>query len=264
VVSDGATKPGPPPNALQYGVSSRFGISCQTIGRLAAKLDKERGATMTEQEWLTCTDPKPMLEFLRGKASDRKLRLFGVACCRSVWHWLFLPGRRAVEVAERYADELANGQELSEACNGAFEVAEAWLSTEGVLGEHTVSGHAAGAAVNVAYPESDIAASGSAECVAEALALRGDAVSHLAPHALVCDIFGNPFHRINLDPSLLSRNLVQLAQAIYDDRAFDRMPELADALQEAGCDNDEILGHCRGPGPHVRGCWVVDLVLGKQ
>lgn len=55
-----------------------------------------------------------------------------------------------------------------------------------------------------------------------------------------------------------------LAQAIYDDRTFDRMPELADALAEAGCTNQDLLRHCRGPGPHVRGCWVVDLVLGKE
>jgi hypothetical protein len=55
-----------------------------------------------------------------------------------------------------------------------------------------------------------------------------------------------------------------LAQAIYDDRAFDRLPILADALEEAGCDTADILAHCRGPGPHVRGCWVVDLILGKQ
>jgi hypothetical protein len=62
----------------------------------------------------------------------------------------------------------------------------------------------------------------------------------------------------------LSPIVLQLARAIYNDRAFDRMPEMADALHDAGCDNEEILGHCRGRGPHVRGCWVVDLVLGKE
>jgi hypothetical protein len=55
-----------------------------------------------------------------------------------------------------------------------------------------------------------------------------------------------------------------IAESIYDHRAFERMPELADALAAAGCSNPEILSHCRGPGPHVRGCWVVDLVLGKE
>jgi hypothetical protein len=56
----------------------------------------------------------------------------------------------------------------------------------------------------------------------------------------------------------------KLAQSIYDERTFDRLPILADALEEAGCDDTDILGHCRGPGPHVHGCWVVDLLLGKE
>ena len=62
----------------------------------------------------------------------------------------------------------------------------------------------------------------------------------------------------------LTPKVKTLAQAIYDDRAFERIPELADALAEAGCSNADILDHCRKPGEHVRGCWVVDLVLGKQ
>jgi hypothetical protein len=78
------------------------------------------------------------------------------------------------------------------------------------------------------------------------------------------DIFGNPFRPVTLDPACLSPNVKGLAQAIYDDRAFNGMPILGDALEEAGCTNQDILSHCRGPGPHVRGCWVVDLVLGKE
>ena len=84
---------------------------------------------------------------------------------------------------------------------------------------------------------------------------------------LLRDIVSNPFRPIALDPAWLAWNdatLVKLAQAIYDIRAFERMPELADALEEAGCTNTYILNHCRGEGPHVRGCWVVDLILGKQ
>jgi hypothetical protein len=86
----------------------------------------------------------------------------------------------------------------------------------------------------------------------------------LAQAVLLRDIFGNPFRPITLDLSLLTPTLVQLAQAIYDNRAFNRLPELADTLHDAGCDNEEILNHCRGQGPHVRGCWVVDLLLGKE
>jgi hypothetical protein len=78
------------------------------------------------------------------------------------------------------------------------------------------------------------------------------------------DIFNNPFRPITLDPSWLTPKINVLAQAIYTDRALDQMPILADALEKAGCANPEILGHCRGPGPHVRGCWALDLLLGKE
>ena len=82
--------------------------------------------------------------------------------------------------------------------------------------------------------------------------------------SVIRDIFGNPFRPATLDPSWLTSTVVALARGIYEERAFDRMPILADALQDAGCDNEDVLNHCRGPGPHVRGCWVVDLVLGKE
>ena len=78
------------------------------------------------------------------------------------------------------------------------------------------------------------------------------------------DIFGNPFRPVVLDPSWLTSTVVALAQGIYQDRAFDRMPILADALQDAGCENDDILTHCRQPGEHARGCWVVDLLTGRK
>ena len=81
---------------------------------------------------------------------------------------------------------------------------------------------------------------------------------------LLRDIFGNPFRPVAFDPAWLTETVVGLATAISDDRAFERMPILADALQEAGCENSDILTHCREPGVHVRGCWVVDLVLGKE
>ena len=85
----------------------------------------------------------------------------------------------------------------------------------------------------------------------------------LGPPLIRC-IFGNPFRPVAVDPRWRSADAVALARGIYDDRAFDRLPLLADVLMDAGCDNTDILDHCRGEGPHVRGCWVVDLVLGKE
>ena len=83
-----------------------------------------------------------------------------------------------------------------------------------------------------------------------------------------CDIlrhiFGNPFRPISLNPSWLTSTVLALAQGIYSEKAFDRMPILANTLQDAGCDNADILDHCRQPGVHTRGCWCVDLLLGKS
>jgi hypothetical protein len=81
---------------------------------------------------------------------------------------------------------------------------------------------------------------------------------------LLRDIFGNPFRRVSFAPAWRTAPARKLAQAIYDERAFDRLPILADALEEAGCTDAEVLAHCRGGGEHVRGCWPVDLVLGKE
>jgi hypothetical protein len=82
--------------------------------------------------------------------------------------------------------------------------------------------------------------------------------------ALLRDIFGNPFRPVTFDSRWRTSDVVGLARAIYDDKAFERMPILADALMDAGCEDEQIITHCRGDGPHVRGCWVVDLVLGKE
>ncbi|MBM3981841.1 MAG: hypothetical protein FJ304_16510 [Planctomycetes bacterium] len=76
-------------------------------------------------------------------------------------------------------------------------------------------------------------------------------------------IFGNPFRPVAFDPAWRTDTAVALARQMYESREFSALPILADALQDAGCDNEDVLNHCREPGTHVRGCWVVDLVLGK-
>jgi hypothetical protein len=91
------------------------------------------------------------------------------------------------------------------------------------------------------------------------------AEAELAAQAvLVRDIFGNPFRPVAFSPEWRTDTAVALARQMYESREFSAMPILADALQDAGCDSDDILNHCRGDGPHVRGCWVVDLVLEKS
>jgi hypothetical protein len=84
----------------------------------------------------------------------------------------------------------------------------------------------------------------------------------IVPSLLHC-IFGNPFRPVAFDPRWRTSDVTGLARAIYDDKAFERMPILADALMDAGCEDEQIISHCRGTGPHVRGCWVADLILEK-
>lgn len=195
---------------------------------------------MTERKWLTASDPAPLLTYNRGTASDRKLRLFAVAACRTVWH--HFPNRRcqlAVDAAELFADGLMDENELSVARAGALDTIEL-IVNEQFKGVAWARVSAEAATVPVLVPQ-----------------LAGTA-------PLLRDIFGNPFCPVTVDPIWLTSTVTSLTAVIYAERAFDRMPILADALEDAGCDNIDILSHCRGDGPHVRGCWVVDLLLGKE
>jgi hypothetical protein len=253
---------------------------------------------VTEAEWLACADPTPMLVFLRSKASDRKLRLFAVACCRRVGQLLTDDrSQRALGTSERFADALAGEKErkaAQAAVRAARQVVEAaawapgareapaWAKEEAV--------RAAAAAVRARAEEAardavTWAAQAGAWAQEQVRALRGPAVQaslevgrrqeRRALAALFCDIFGNPFRPSQpLPPAVLAwndRSITRIAQAIYEDRKLPegtldpgRLGILADALLDAGCDEEGLLAHLRGPGPHARGCWAVDLILGKS
>jgi hypothetical protein len=227
---------------------------------------------MTEAEWLACTDPQAMLGFLRDKASDRRLRLFGCACVRRVWDLLLEEqSRRLVEVGELYVDGFVDEQELSK----ARQSYEDYLhdvddgDSDLVLPE-TEAGYAAcevadcGAGIFTALYASHHAASAREEGGREQ-------AERAAQAALLRDIFGPlPFRPVTITPAWNTPQVVALAQAAYDQRELpagtldtDRLAVLADALEEAGCTNADVLNHCRQLGVHVRGCWVVDLLLGK-
>jgi hypothetical protein len=216
---------------------------------------------MTEAEWLAETDdPVRMIRKLGRKCSKRKRRLFGCSCCRRICKQI--PddrSRDAVAVAESFADGIACPADLVSARSEARSVYEQFAN-------------------HGPWDQRDAAAA----CFCVVMKYAGDAVhawrsaAHAASRAgstwyaemaeqcrLVRDIFGNPFRPVALDAAWLTSTVVALAKGIYEERAFDRMPILADALQDAGCDHPDILDHCRGPGPHVRGCWVVDLILDK-
>ena len=199
---------------------------------------------MTESEWLHGTDPVPLLDLLRRRAGDRKLRLFACACCRLVWdHLPTEECRQAVELAERYADGAVGETEREEA-RRRLNVAIAPL--------RGARGRLAQATAELLRPRF------SARLVAErAWTGRGDPRPRRC--ALLRDL--HAFRPVWIEPTWRTPDVCRLAQGIYQERRFADLPVLADALEEVGCAEQAILAHCRGAGPHVRGCWVVDRLL---
>jgi hypothetical protein len=222
---------------------------------------------MTEAEWLACSNPGKMLEFLESMASDRKWRLVACACCRRIWHLLTDErSRKAVEAAEQFADGEIEASKLAAAHAAAWPV----LTTSSDAAYYP--GQAALCAAAPKPVRLVLAYANKAVALTQARHLSGDWNKQMeqgwaASCDLLREIYGNPFGPVSLNPAWLTSNggtVPKLAQAIYDDRRFSDLPILADALEEAGCDNAEILAHCRQPGEQVRGCWVVDLLLGKS
>ena len=241
------------------------------MGETETHDDEEGGATVTEAEWLANDDLWAMLTHLGAKRTERKVRLFAVACCRRVWRHLDAEHRLAVEVAERVADGLADEDERS-AVAYLVDGADAELNPEDLESPRHLAEVAASWAIQsdqsaedegTIDPDSECCATLTAQSAAQAT--RWKKREATLQGELFRDIFGNPFRKLpKLKKTWLTETVVSLAAGIYAERAFDRMPILADALEDAGCDHADILNHCRGDGPHVRGCWVVDLILGKQ
>jgi hypothetical protein len=250
---------------------------------------------MTEREWLEGTDPKQMLRYLRDKASDRRFRLAAIACCRRIWHWMTDErSRAAVEFAERYADV---GVARRKGRPGIVKAASAACQEAETEAQRTKDGlryascmirvnatHAATTTLEGrAWLAADWASGFSANATGWDRRIHSDPETLPAwdPSAnrpeqeqqahLLRDIFGNPFRPATLDPICLTPTVQSLATAIYEQPALPegtldpaRLAILADALEDAGCDNGEVLGHCRSPGPHVRGCWLIDLILARE
>jgi hypothetical protein len=252
---------------------------------------------MTEAEWLGCDKSYAMVQFVQtsGSASPRKLRLFAVACCRRIGQCLKDEGsQRLVEVAERFADRRASPADLAAAFEEAANAQKGIHHSGGDAGDES----AAEAVLGLRHPLLlDQVFDGINEAVGETEAAKewdriygspgkhwsvqerehreaceaGEAIESTAQAVLLRDIFGPlPFRDTHIPASVLAWNdgcVVKLATAIYDEREFtqERMGILADALEEAGLEDREVLSHCRqGGAVHVRGCWCVDLLLGKS
>lgn len=212
---------------------------------------------MTEKEWLACGDPLAMLEFGKPWMDLRKRRLFAVACCRRTVSNLTDAGKKALDAAEAFADGLISQQKLH----------DAWRSVGFSRAEQREHAAAAARAAS-ASPSYDQTASAAA-FAANTFAKKSGANDKLRKRecavqaAILRDIFGNPFRPVRFSSSWRTDTAVALARTMYESREFGAMPILADALQDAGCDSEDVLSHCRGTEPHVRGCWVCDLVLDK-
>lgn len=248
---------------------------------------------MTEAEWLACADPQRLLGFLRGEIitlvddqptsvereqmrlhvtrllTRRKSRLLACSCIRMVWRLLTDDQvREAIERVEREPDGAGYDSRMAGADRLASDVALQFRRT-GRFAElpALAARHAVRAARLAAAPEGrwadvrDVAAE-TAVAAAWAGLVPDLREAYRQQCGLIRDIFGNPYRPVSIDPPHRRPAVVRLAQTIYEKPAFEKMPEVVDALEAAGCTDADILAHCRGPGPHVRGCWVVDLILG--
>lgn len=206
---------------------------------------------MSETEWTTCTDPQAMLAAFQemGKASDRKLRLFAVALCRQDAVWRRLSGDTAEHVAEK--DSERELKAAAAACGPPRMYRRSWKKRRlGLAGQaHSI----------ILAANSPDARDGAAHAAHWAENL----LSWMVSSVLRC-IVGNPFQPAPaFNPTWRTTAVLALAEEMYESRSFDRMTALADALQTAGCTDNGILAHCRAHTDHVRGCWVIDLILGR-
>jgi hypothetical protein len=242
---------------------------------------------MNESEWLSSSQPETLLTCLKrsGRASERKVRLFAIACCRRVSRFLGQTGADAVEAGERYADGLLGLEELGRVraatvcAHRAFGygrpptiamnavVRALWEPRKNPVGKRVKS--AIGEA-NVAAAWASLALSRTVTSTSrEAKSVRSE--ERKSQCHLLRDIFG-PLALRPLPPlsaAVLAWNdtcVVKLARSIYEEGAFScaSMGILADALEDAGLVDQEMLAHLRGPLPHTRGCYLLDQLLGKE
>ncbi len=223
---------------------------------------------MNERGWMTCKTVNRMLAVLRQqrKPGSRKLRLFACACCRRIWHKL-KGNRRAILAAEQFVDRLITAKELA-----AFE-----SSVTGTNYATTAVRNACGPTARFLHGGAYLTSLYASWAAAPATVQRGTGSLKLFSRReeafqaqLLRDIVGSPFQPVTIDPAWLTRTVVALAKKAYEKRLsssgeleLERLAILADALEDAGCTDARLLEHLRGPGPHVRGCWAVDLLLGQ-
>ena len=229
----------------------------------------------TEEQWRKWEYLRPLVRTLQSaRPTDRKMHLFTAACVRRLAggpylgenHWVVAALERQAEAASPAAEDLplaAALREVRERCTevmgGMYWQASIDYPEQPETDPWAVAWGTADAVIVAAARQARLAAGQPDE---RPEVEERDAEEEPIRDLVRC-VFGNPFRPAQLDPTWRTSTVIALAEGIYADRAFDRLPILADALEDAGCTDGAILDHCRQPGEHVRGCWVVDLVLGK-
>lgn len=207
-------------------------------------------------QYMACTLDD--LKTWRTKSGRRKMRLYGCGCARRVMH--LLPHdtlRKALLVAEKFADG-----EVDKAKLAATEKRVRPMNADGYFPKLSAAASRAVGMVEAACGESAYNATFTMTALLPTPLAPGPKGGRMLCDLLRC-VFGNPFTKPAFEKKWRSETVTALAEGIYADHAFDRLPILADALEEAGCDDRKMLDHLRGKGPHCRGCWVLDLALGK-
>jgi hypothetical protein len=192
--------------------------------------------------------PLQLLDYVGARLESRKALLVTAACFRRHWERLPEVCRSWTRLAEAAAEGMASRKDLDD----AFEAVEEALNDLGPPGEFVALLDIAWGMWTAEWPSLD-----------EGEQDPGWLAERTAQACLVREVFGNPFRPVVQNPEWRTENVLHLAHAAYAG-AFDALPLLADALEEAGCDNLDVLAHCRAPGAHVRGCWVADLILSKH
>lgn len=247
---------------------------------------------LTEERWLTTDWHEDLtIGHIAGFGSVRKPLLFGVACCEMVLRFLPNPAyARALAEFERHADDPASrldsdaypnwrrehveyqneprgwaaaafGQFMARDEHGALSPLQRVCNAAIAVAERCVMAVShADATADAGTPATDLRHSPAwVAAWKQAYSRRSREVIRL-----VHCIFENPFRPVAFHAAWRTSTVLALAAQMYETRDFAQMPILADALHDAGCEDAAVLDHCRGESPHVRGCWVVDLILGKS
>ncbi|AMV27216.1 hypothetical protein VT84_22635 [Gemmata sp. SH-PL17] len=225
---------------------------------------------MNELEWLACEIPEMLVREYRVAPSARKQQLLAIACCRRISHRLtpWPIAARALDVAERFAEGTASAEEMTAELPAFLEERNRAVRNLGRANPLEPLRCLFSSLEPSRYLFPELVGgefSGAPKSVRRVVAKKERREEFRAQSALLRDIFGSPFRSIVFAPEWRTDTVVLLSRGMYESRDFSAMPILADALQEAGCDNEDVLNHCRDVAQvHVRGCWVLDHILGKQ